>query len=78
MVLPAPQDGRFFTHAEIAGMFGRKRTVVQGWVSYGVRAVTGQRVRLRTLTVPRGRVTASDLAAFLGTVNGVEVRFERQ
>ena len=67
--IPGPRSGAAYSQAEVAEIYGVALATVRDWVSRG-RQVGGRRVRLRTLNVPRGRITPEDLERFMGAVNG--------
>lgn len=74
--IPAPPDGGpFYTRAQAAAALKIKPITLYGWISPGL-LVKGQRMKLETLRAPRGRISPAALCAFLGAVNGVEVRLE--
>ena len=62
----------FYRKAEVAEMLRVRPATVSAWISKGKRTADGV-VRLRTLVVPRGRIAAADLAAFLEATNGYPV-----
>jgi len=74
--LPAPRAG-VYTQAEIAELLDVSVNTVRSWACSGCK-VNGERVKLRTLRYPRGKVAPAALRAFLEAVNGIEVRIGRR
>ncbi len=73
-LIPPPQAGRTYSAEEVASLAGVQLSTVRWWVSRGRRTPDGERVHLKTLEAPRGRITPQALCAFLSKVNGIEVR----
>lgn len=71
--IPGPRDGVTYSASEVAEISGTKLSTVRAWISRGLAVGSGW-VRLRTLRVPRGRITPAALCEFLAAVNDVDVR----
>ena len=72
LFIPPPADGVTYTAGEVAEMFGYKVSGVKDLIARG-RLVDGERLYLRPLRIPRGRISPGELCSFLGAVNGIRV-----
>lgn len=71
--VPPPSAGAAYSATELASLANVELGTVRAWISKGV-SVNGQRVKLKTLRAPRGRIVPAALADFLHRVNDIEVR----
>ena len=66
--IPGPANGRWYSAEEVAELLGRKVKTVRDWIATGLMR-HGQRIKLRSMRVPRGMIAEGELRKFLERMN---------
>ena len=73
--IPGPANGMWYSAPEVAELLGRSKKTIRDWIATGLMR-HGQRVKLRSMRVPRGCISPAELCRFLEAINEQKVEVQ--